>query len=95
VTTALSTWCGHTLALPRLTQLDADIARVLVPLTRDTNAPWDRLVLGGRRRINGITPKVADWITELRMVDVDVVLSPESEQAVRESSTYSSRKPRK
>lgn len=101
VATALLTWRGHTLALPKLTQLDADSAQVLVRLTPegrfetpDANAPWERLVLGGRSgMIGGITAKVADWITELRMVDVDVVLSPESEMAVRETSTYSSRKP--
>jgi hypothetical protein len=100
VATALSTWRGHTLALPKLTQLDGDSAQALIRLTPEgqletpANVTWECLSIGGPGRIGGITPKVADWITELRMVDVNVVLSPESEQAVQENSTYSSFKPK-
>ena len=102
VARALSTWRGQTLALPKLTQLDGDSAQALIRLTPegqletpDANVTWEGLweclVIGGPKRIGGITPKVADWITELRMVGVEVVLSPESEQAVQENSTYSSK----
>jgi hypothetical protein len=95
---ALASFNGIELELGRLTEIDIVAARKLfntnVEGSSDLDSPGlEILDLGSNsERLKGITPEVADWITDMRVAGIEVQLSKLTELSVYANCTFLSKK---